>query len=420
MSLPSLVKLSLITNAKEDNHDQDVQSPRRKAQRRATDSEEISNVIEWGKTKTTSEILKYVFTTTSSSGVLAYPVHNDESVLAKLSHLPTEIVCKRPQCNTGFNCFTADVPLECIPNINDIVKHANPLQNTMKATVSLRFNNRLRSATSSSAPPDYNDDKETEEALYTLEACRAGFGSPIIALLPVMKGEQTYWVYVFEAGYTDFGRFAKYEAYKTDQATKLGIVENLMKKLELASNARFLLGDMKPANIVFKVEDNSVDVRFIDFDPTYTIVLTPDGASTHCVRLLNTMLLCSSAAMNDWLEVYKFFVQQAAATLNELLAKSYTHSADLCMMVKKVNKERIIEMTKWERIIEMTTYMKLPKDNILERAVFVFWYMLVKYSDLDFFLFDEDYKRKNGIQEETETVSLMETWLNQIVKRLVV
>jgi hypothetical protein len=227
-------------------------------------------------------------------------------------------------------------------------------------------------------------------------------------------------VYVFEAGYTGLDQYAKYEAYKDDQATKkLVIVKKLMEQLEMVSTARFLVCDMKPSNIVVKISDNSVDVRFIDFDPMYTIPLTPDVASTHCVRLLNTMLLCNSSGMNMWFDVYKFFAQPAAATLNELWAKSYTPSsqgstsADLCMLVKKVKKERIMEM-------ETTTIRLATKDNLIERAVFTFWFMIKHYSYLYKFLFDDDYKRKRGIQDETETISLMEIWRNHMVQRFAV
>ena len=188
-------------------------------------------------------------------------------------------------CSGSANCFIEDVD-----NMDPkwMISYVNP-ENVVDYEVSLRYPN-----------PFYkpNEAAAAGEVVYTLLAAERGFGADVCAVFPIVTRERKTWVYVFRRGYRDVFDYvsANLNVYDNRQYPITDTISNeILKKLTIASENGMILGDIKTENMVISTPGRGVDLRFIDFDPQFTVLIDPPGAfSVECVYLLNLMLFCNS------------------------------------------------------------------------------------------------------------------------------
>lgn len=136
--------------------------------------------------------------------------------------------------------------------------------------------------------PNVAKDALAQEAYMMLTAASKGFGPSVYAIYITDNSIDA----IMDNASQNMSQYLSSHASEIDVDH---FVEELMRKCRLASQAGFLMLDIKPDNILCdKKQDGSLNIMFIDFDPRFTFeIIERDvgNSGSACIQYLNLLLL---------------------------------------------------------------------------------------------------------------------------------
>lgn len=233
----------------------------------------------------------------------------------------------------------------------------------------------------------------TTEAHMMLTAARHGFGPSIYAIYlaantkgNLQNGEAAHFISlnaVMDNGYPDMNTYLRFydDAIDVDEFVD-EFVEELSHKCMLASQAGFLMLDMKPSNILCGTKaDGRLNIMFIDFDPRFTFENSPDDAS--CILYINLFLLIMHLqCYHNWYKGSDNIYELGKRLIVKLeKAQTAAHSSTLCRMMENIQLESR-ETSDGRRKPGYDVYIPgYAEDMSFDRQVLTFVSMVEQYFD---------------------------------------
>lgn len=158
---------------------------------------------------------------------------------------------------------------------------------------------------------DYTDTPGSvwTELWYALIANAAGIGPKIFAGGLTSSGRAVLLMEHGKLGSLDSFLLTHPEQYDTGRAYSPSLKQLLAKSGRLG----MVLGDIKPGNIIVMTD---TELRFIDFDPKFTVLLEAGTFDHKCVEFINTFLLLSQMMCHAKGSTVRGLEEDLVATLN--------------------------------------------------------------------------------------------------------